>query len=330
MLLPEIRTWAEWGQMFTDVNQWAPVVRAICDRESIPCRDIEAGYPGTNAVYMVDRAYVVKVYAPFCHEDYELECDLYPVLERDPQIPAPGLLARGIWEDRIEWPYIVMDYMPGRPIGEVWDGIPPSNRVEIAAHLGRILRHLHSTPLDSFAALDSSGREWRRFVHLRKAEFVQQFHQEAALSPQVIDQCAAWLNSAWEDVQSERLVLLNGDVTQDHVLVEQQGGAWRISGLIDFADALIGQVEYEWIALWFGALDRDAEAMRACMAAYDPSIVLDGNWARWAMAFTLLHEFSAGTIRWVLERIGYPLVDSVEELGDLLWGDLVAGGIGDA
>ena len=87
MLLPAIRTWAEWGEMFTNVAQWAPVVRAICRKEGIPCRDLEAGYPGTNAVYIVDRTCVVKVYAPFCHEDYALECDLYPILARDPQIP---------------------------------------------------------------------------------------------------------------------------------------------------------------------------------------------------------------------------------------------------
>lgn len=95
MLLPAIQTWAEWGQMFTDVEQWAPVVRAICRREALSCQDIEAGYPGTNAVYIVDRAYVVKVYAPFCHKDCDLECDLYPLLAFDSQIPAPRLLAHG-------------------------------------------------------------------------------------------------------------------------------------------------------------------------------------------------------------------------------------------
>jgi beta-1,4-mannooligosaccharide/beta-1,4-mannosyl-N-acetylglucosamine phosphorylase len=34
--------------MFTDVEQWAPTVREICTREAIPCREIEAGYPGVT------------------------------------------------------------------------------------------------------------------------------------------------------------------------------------------------------------------------------------------------------------------------------------------
>jgi hygromycin-B 7''-O-kinase len=321
-LLPVVRTWSEWARIFTDIELWTPVVRAICRREGVGCRDIQPGYPGTNAVYVVDRAHVVKVYAPFCHRDYELERELYPILAHDPQIPAPHLLAWGTWQDRVEWPYIVMDYLPGRPIGEVRDHILPSNRVAIAAHLGHILRRLHATSLDALGALDGSGREWRRFMCSRKGEFAEQFRREKALPPKVIDQCETWLTSVWEDVQSEHLVLLNGDVTQDHVLVQQWDGVWRISGLIDFADALIGQVEYEWVALWFGALDREAEPMRACIAAYDSDRALDQQFAKRAMAVTLLHEFSAGSIRWVLDRMGNPCVRSFAALQDLLWGDL--------
>jgi hygromycin-B 7''-O-kinase len=156
---------------------------------------------------------------------------------------------------------------------------------------------------------------------------VQQFRQEAALPPAVIDQCAIWLESVWDDVQADRLVLINGDVTEDHVLVRRQNGVWCISGLIDFADALVGQVEYEWIALWFGALDRDVDAMRTCMAAYDPCVQPDGVWAKRVMAFTLLHEFGAGIVRSVLERMGSPRVRSFDSLVNALWGNLIEGGI---
>jgi hygromycin-B 7''-O-kinase len=325
VLLPEIRTWAEWGKMFTDVQLWAPVVRAICCRESILCQDVEAGYPGTHAVYIVDRAYVVKVYAPFCREDYDLECDLYPILACNPQIPAPLLLAHGTWRDRIDWPYIVMDYVPGRPIGEVQADIPPSNRVGIASHLGCILRQLHSTPLDPIRALDPSGQDWQQFVRLRKTEFVREFREREVLPPNVIDQCAEWLESVWNEVQAEHLVLLNGDVTEDHVLVERQDGTWRVSGLIDFGDALIGPAEYEWIALWFGALDCEAQSMRAFLASYDPDIRIDEGFVRRAMALTMLHEFSAGIVRWVLERLGDPPVRCLEELEQVLWGSLFDG-----
>ena len=80
MLLPDIKTWQEWGGMFTDVAQWRAAVDEICRREQIRYRQIMAGYPGTNAVFVLDRSYVVKIYAPFCHEDFDLERTLYPIL----------------------------------------------------------------------------------------------------------------------------------------------------------------------------------------------------------------------------------------------------------
>jgi len=132
--------------------------------------------------------------------------------------------------------------MAGRPIGEVRDEIDAGNRVEIAAHLGRILRELHAASLDQVRALDTSQEEWLRFLHARRASIAGELGQESALPPGVIDECVVLLEARRSDMQG-RLAPLNGDVTADHVSVERREGTWRISGLIDFADAVVAQVE---------------------------------------------------------------------------------------
>lgn len=333
-LLPEIQTWTEWGRTFTDVTLWAPAVREICRLESIQFERIAPGLPGTNAVFVLDgrtdggasRRYVIKIYCPFCLEDYDLECELYPLLESCVHVPAPRLLAQGVWHDRIDWPYIVMTYLPGQPIGEVRVQIEPGNRVEIAAQLGGILRELHDVPLDRVRALDTTREGWERFALARKASIARELAEQTALSPSVIDGCAALLDARWADGLDRCLVLLNGDVTADHVLVEQRGAGWHISGLIDFADALVGPVEYEWAALWFDALNREPESMRAFMACYAPQTVLDETFVEQAMILTLLHEFGAGIIQMTLERLDHPPVRSYQELARVLWGNLLQGG----
>ena len=70
MLLPAIHTWAEWASLFTNVPRWTPVVHAIGRQAAIPIERIEAGFPGTNAVFVLDRTYVLKIYAPFCRRDF--------------------------------------------------------------------------------------------------------------------------------------------------------------------------------------------------------------------------------------------------------------------
>jgi len=323
MLLPEIQTWAEWGRMFTDVAQWTPAVGEICRRESISYRCIQAGYPGTNAVFILDQAWVVKIYAPFCKEDFFRERELHPLLARNPQIPVPRLRAVGTLSDRIEWPYIIMNYLPGQPIREVRNHINRTNRLEIAATLGQIVRELHCTPLHEVKSLDTSRGHWRRFLDGRMAGCVEELRRDGILSAGVLDEIPAFLQSVVGTPRPQvPLVLVNGDLTEDHLLVRKEGERWLISGVIDLADSLIGEREYEWVALWLSALDRDAECMRAFMDTYDSGKSLDDAFLDRALAFTFVHEFGASCIKAVLQGMGYPDLGSVRQLRHLLWGAL--------
>ena len=152
-LLPVVTTWAEWGRMFTNVAQWTIAVREICRRHHLPAQHVEAGYPGTNAVFVVDNVYVVKIYAPFCPEDFDLERELYVLLGQNPHVPVPSLIAQGILEDQIRWPYIIIDFKPGAPIREVRSRIPRRNLLRIAAHGGH-RAPTHRVPVETLRALD--------------------------------------------------------------------------------------------------------------------------------------------------------------------------------
>ena len=166
-LLPIVTTWAEWGRMFTNVTQWTSVVREICHRHHLPVEHVEAGFPGTNAVFVVDDAFVVKIYAPFCPEDFDLERELYALLGSNAHIPVPSLIAQGVLEDQIRWPYIIIDFKPGVPIREVRQHISLRNRLRIAAELGEIVRALHRVPVASLTSLAHTQAAWQQFVRQR-------------------------------------------------------------------------------------------------------------------------------------------------------------------
>lgn len=323
MLLPNIETWEQWGKFFTDVPRWTPAVREICRQAGIPAHTIEAGFPGTNAVFVLDQTYVLKVYAPFCHRDYALERFLNPLVTRH-GIPAPAILAEGVFEDRIRWPYIVMAYLPGQPIREVRAQIPRANRLDIAADLGRIVRALHQIPLADVTLPELSPDSWMSFVKKRRAHMGEQNRREGKLPLSILKKIPRFLTSVLTEMGSPPLRLVNGDLTEDHLLLEQRAGRWQLSGLIDFADSLVAPVEYEWPALWFSGLARDAGCMRQFMAAYDPTLPLDAAFFRRAMAFTFLHEFSAPMLAWVLQHLPTASAQSIAELQTLLWGKPVA------
>ena len=88
-LLPPVETWDQWSSIFSDMALWEPVVSEICSHEGIVYSCIEAGYPGTNAVFIVDRKYVIKIYNPFWKE-LGVERELHITLGRNVKVPVPG------------------------------------------------------------------------------------------------------------------------------------------------------------------------------------------------------------------------------------------------
>lgn len=318
MLLPVIETWKQWGAMFTDVAQWTPTVREVCRREGIGFEHIEAGYPGTNAVFVLDGRWVVKIYAPFCHADFELERMLYPLLSETTHIPSPRLLAEGVLEDALHWPYIVMDFKPGQSIREVRTQISTPNRIEIAMALGAMTYELHGIPLIRVAQMPNLRSDWPAFHRQRLTGCLAELKTRVGLPAPILDEIAAFL-TANVNGESAPLMLINGDLTEDHILLEEKDGWWRVSGLLDFADALIAPRAYEWIALWFGALDRQFDEFAAFMRSYNPAILLDGAFFQEALLFTFLHQFGAGIVADVLKKWRNSPPESLAELQRVLW-----------
>ncbi len=304
--------------MFTDVVQWTPAVREISRREGIVVAHIEAGYPGTNAVFVLDRRWVVKIYAPFCHADFELERTLYPLLSAATRIPSPRLLAEGVLDDALRWPYIVMDFKPGQPIREVRAQIPTPNRIEIATTLGAMTGELHAIPLARVAEVQNLRGDWPNWRQQRWVACLAELEAQAGLPTPVLDEIAAFLAANTGD-ESAPSLLVNGDLTEDHVLLDERDGWWYISGLLDFADALVAPRAYEWIALWFGALDRQPDELAAFMSSYDPAIALDDDFFQEALLFTFLHQFGAGMVASTLEKWGHSPPESLAELQRILW-----------
>jgi hygromycin-B 7''-O-kinase len=191
--------------------------------------------------------------------------------------------------------------------------------LRIAAHLGEMVQHLHRAPIAQLTSLDHTQAGWREFVQRRAAESAEAAQWEGILPAPVVAEIPGFLASVLDGGENAPLVLMNGDLTEDHILLRQDNGKWRISGLIDFGDALVGQREYEWIALWFSGLDRDYECLMAFMDSYDPHIKLDDNFFTRAMAFTFLHEFATDIMALTVKALGHPQITSLQELQALLW-----------
>ncbi len=298
---PDIPDRAHYGRVFTDVSFWMPYVRAICARHDLACDAVTAGYPGTNPVFVVDESHVIKLYTDFFDgsRSRAVERAVYGLLARrsslarQPVLPAPRLMAEGdlyppgtcpsgAWR----YPYLITTALPGRSLTEA--PIGASDRLALARTLGEALAALHTVPVEGLAAFPPG--EWDAFLCARRATCAADQAAWGTLPPHLVAQIEDYLPAPDELLAEGRRGLIHADLNADHVLGRVEAGGWRLTGIIDFGDARVGDLAYELVALHLGLFGCD-RALLGEFLRWHGGFTPDAAFARRAMAMTLLHEF---------------------------------------
>lgn len=125
----------------------------------------------------------------------------------------------------------------------------------------------------------------------------------------------SWIRQQLEGFREPDLdhVLLNCDLTEDHVLLSEEGGRWRVTGLIDFGDARIGHPYYDFVAPLCHYTYGDPRLSTQLLRAYGlpPTRDVTASLTR----YCLLHEF--GRLRDFLDR--HPAANP-QAFVEALWG----------
>ncbi len=273
--------WASWRRLLTRTAPWRGVVRAVIRRHGLPPGRILRTTIGTCATFEVRPAgggpYIVKVFPPMVAGDADREFAALSWLAGALPVRVPRVLAGGYLFYRLDWPYLVLERLPGRPWREVRKLASPRDRARMARKLGSALAALHRArpPKASFGP-------WGRFVR-RRLEALRRDPDLARFTP-----LAAPLG------RLPGRILLHADATADHVMMERRGGRWLMTGLIDFADARLGHPVYELPAVWLDALDRDRRLLEEFLAGYgNGRRGRESAWREHAAGACLLHEFAS-------------------------------------
>ncbi|MFC1707390.1 aminoglycoside phosphotransferase family protein [Planctomycetota bacterium] len=313
-MLPSIPTLADYRKVHGRSEVWDGAVRAICERHGRPFSEYRLTRVGTHVVYQRPGSDVVKLYCPLFPEDFLREKVVLEHLHGQLAVPMPEILFGGQLDG---WSYLGISYLPGSPIETVWPRLDRADQLRLAAQIGEVLAEWHRLPLDD---LDELDRDWRSFIR-EQIEACAATQRRRCPSAPWLEGLSDYLEAAVDDpfAMPERLVLLNADVTGEHVLVEEKGSAWRISGLIDFGDCMLGHAEYDFVAAGIDALHTNGEAQHAMLRAfgYSTSEISEQLRAR-LMAWTLLHEFA--DLGEILDHFRPPRPPrTMHELASVLW-----------
>jgi hygromycin-B 7''-O-kinase len=267
---------------------WLPAMRVICERHGLDPTQLEFAPPGSHVVFRVRPDRYIKLFAPLWRQDFVPERLVLGRLWLDEQSdwPFPRLVAEGKIEN---WPYVIVTALEGVPLDEVWDSMEMPDREHIATRCGELLAFFHSTPTKG---LDAIATDWPAFVenqiqncakHLIQSDIDERLVHSTL---EFLDHLPPLFEPGFQPV------LLNADVTDEHILVSERGGRWELTGCIDFGDAMLGHPYYDFVApgccITYGS-PRLQRAMLLAYGFYEDQ--LDATMGEQLMAYTLLHRF---------------------------------------
>ena len=313
MLLPTFRTRAAYDQHQPDPALWLPAMQAICQRHNLPSSLLSRLSEGTNVVFAVGDAFIIKLYPPFWQRAFRADRDVAQYLHGKLAVRTPTILTSGELEG---YGYTVMERLPGHYLAEIWDGLSAAEQTAFAVDLGELLAQLHALPTEPLTHLHV---DWPTFVARRRSDCVAR-HRGQELDEHWLAQIPGYLASAMPLYPPAfRPALVSADMHPQHLVVDRADDAWRLCGWFDFDDALVGFAEYDLAASALFLFWGRPVALRTFLLAYGyREADLDAALRRRLLAYTLLHPYRA--LRWVLHVIlGDPRCTTLDELADLIY-----------
>ncbi len=300
-----------------DASFWRPLLEEALQQSQIsiePMTPIEG--EGTNANFWYGTDKVLKVYTPFFggRESRGMETAALKNLALEGGVPVPKVLAKGELEPlerEWKWPWALLGRLPGRTLATLWPPLTASERHGFAFELGTMLRRIHGVVPGG-----ELSRTYQSVWPKGFAEFLTRQHQlvsaqsDLAVIPvyeEILRMSPAGLVSGWP-------ALLHGDLDGSHILVE----SGKISGIIDFGDAKLGDPLYDFIPIHHDLFGLDRSLFAEFLKGYGIDAATEPRFRDRLITYTILHEwgFAGRLSKWTSQS-------GATTLGDLalwMWG----------
>jgi len=299
----------------------------VCRRRGLAADGpLHTGVPGTCPTFMVGQQWVVKFFGRLFDgsRSFNVEREAGRLAALDPAIPAAQIHASGeLGGPDWPWPYLIFSYIPGKSLGEQIEQVSFTARLQIAREMGALVRRLHALPLADSAVFPSTHTDYIQFLDNQRANCLQNQRAWGTLPARLLDQIEDFIPPLARLVNTRRPPhLIHADLTLDHLLGQVVDGRWTTLALIDFGDAMTGDLLYELSALHLDMFGADPRLLEAFLDTYSLPDEERASLPRRAMAAALLHQFNvlAGLPAEMLT------VDSLAELAQRIWGQPLSSG----
>ena len=222
------------------------IVKAICQKEGIPCQTIQVLSGGqVNAVFLVDGKHILRIGA---REDagQRLERETILLQNLAGQLPVAKVLAFGQEQGFF---YQVQQFMPGQKLYAIWKDLSADGQDAIAAELAASLKILHSANFSDFGEGRQDSQRYATWIDYLTDKFQHTVEEirdlQIRMVPGFIEMAVNYFEEHKHVLQEGVPTLVHSDMNLGNVLAENG----KVSAILDFEFALQAPADYELQAI---------------------------------------------------------------------------------
>jgi len=317
-LLPPVISCADYNVLRTRGDVWLQVMHIICQRHELAHEDLKRFGDGTDpadgscVAFAAGEHHVIKLFPPYQKRLYEAELVVAEHIFGKLSIATPEIFAH---ETVDEWPYLVMSRLQGSYLSDIWDSLNCVDQMRLVIELAGVLVQLHGLPTNDLPYLDAN---WKEFVEGRVNGCVQR-HREQGVPENWLQQIPDFLAHASPLYPFEfPPAIISGDIHQYHLLARLEHSQWRLAGLFDFDDALLGFCEYDLAGAGLFLMAGRSTLLRPFLLTYGYAVSdLNERLSHRLLAYTLLHRYRPFNM--VREEFVKHSCSTLEELAESIY-----------
>ncbi|CAM5237146.1 Aminoglycoside phosphotransferase family protein OS=Streptomyces alboniger OX=132473 GN=CP975_10190 PE=3 SV=1 [Streptomyces alboniger] len=309
-MLPEVNTDEEWDRVVPDEAVMRPGAEDLCARLGLAGAPLVRYPEGSQPVYAVGDAHVLKLFPGAAADDGVAEGRVLSHVQGRLPVPTPRVHGSGAYENG--WRYVLMDRLPGEGLAAAWPRVPRADRERIVTEAAEALAALHALDHEPLADVLGPG-DWDAFLG-RQREAAVETQRKRGLPESWLAQIPGYLGSVpFEGAGSPgRRALLHTEFMRQHLLVDP-GDGWRLTGLFDFEPAMIGDRAYDFVGVGLFVTRAEPGLLTRFMKAYGETFP-----PRLLLAYALLHVYS--NLSWYLRELPAPPEPTLDALAETWFG----------
>ncbi len=243
---------------------------------------------GSSLVFSLGSDYFLKLTPPFFEDSLEAEIAATKVIGEQLPFPIPKIVVNG---DIKNWKYVITQTVPGQQAKDIFKIMEPTNKMTFASDIGYVIK--------AFNNIDSTGFErsfgpWDIYL-ANQLKNQRSIHLNRGNSTVWVDKICVFIETHAPALRKlSPAKLIHADLNHEHLMLTMINDIWRISGVIDLADAMNAPIELEFVLPIISFFKGRSEHQQLLLkeAGYSPQFKLS-EYSDIMMALTLQNRFIA-------------------------------------